>query len=407
MHTRLERNRQRQDNEPAPSSGQPLEPSAREALEPKFGHSLGNIRVFSDAQAARMADGHDAAAFTLNEDIFFNEGQYDPHTPRGMGLITHEVTHALQNRQFGPSTDLRPSHSSDRAEGEASRNASSFAGGGAMTVSHAPSAAVARQSRGGHARHSRGHAPHREPVLRPDIAAGRFPSGDAARIVSLDASRLIQMLQGDGWPPYVRRNSAWGGWATINNLQRTILPNFSQLTNGGMTVRLPDMEVDFPGGTFHSHMNIQARMENIRPVAHGRDGVGLTSSTTDHSTTAASRTASEEHARTVGVEHSGLSGSLSHTSARGTEDTDTDEHTTEIAGAAQRTGMFEFDVVFEVMLFQSFEVGTGTSIVNSIGGLFGGDDYGGMLQNSVVPMQRFSVNTVHNMARFPLSVESH
>jgi hypothetical protein len=91
-----------------------------------------------------MADRHDAAAFTSNEDIFFNEGMYDPHTPQGMGLIAHEVTHALQNRQFGSSSNLAPSHSSDAAEGEASRNASSLAGGGAMTVSHAPNAAVAR-----------------------------------------------------------------------------------------------------------------------------------------------------------------------------------------------------------------------------------------------------------------------
>jgi hypothetical protein len=40
-----------------------------------------------------------AKAFTTGNDIFFRQGQYDPHSSAGQELIAHEATHVVQQSQ--------------------------------------------------------------------------------------------------------------------------------------------------------------------------------------------------------------------------------------------------------------------------------------------------------------------
>lgn len=72
----------------------PLE--TRSLLEPLFGHSFADVRVFSDSAAAQTADALHAKAFTVGQRIGFAAGQYQPDSPQGQRLLAHELAHTIQ-----------------------------------------------------------------------------------------------------------------------------------------------------------------------------------------------------------------------------------------------------------------------------------------------------------------------
>jgi Domain of unknown function (DUF4157) len=97
-----------------------LDSETRASLEPKFGHSFGDVRVFADGEADRLAQEYDARAFTVGQDVFFRDGEYDPGSPDGLNLLAHELTHTIQQR--GTKRDGKPlevSRDDDPGEREA------------------------------------------------------------------------------------------------------------------------------------------------------------------------------------------------------------------------------------------------------------------------------------------------
>ena len=62
---------------------------------------LSQVRVHTGALAGRAARSVSASAYTLGTDIVFADGAYAPETPRGRALLTHELTHVLQQRKAG------------------------------------------------------------------------------------------------------------------------------------------------------------------------------------------------------------------------------------------------------------------------------------------------------------------
>lgn len=76
--------------------GQPLPDRVRSFFEPRFGHDFGRVRVHDDQEADRLAAQHDARAFTINHDIVFARGEYQPMTQAGQRLLAHELTHVVQ-----------------------------------------------------------------------------------------------------------------------------------------------------------------------------------------------------------------------------------------------------------------------------------------------------------------------
>jgi uncharacterized protein DUF4157 len=81
---------------PAPG-GRPLDASVREVMEPRFGHDFRHVRVHADSQAAELAQGINARAFTVGQRVFFDSGQYAPETMRGDRLLAHELAHVVQH----------------------------------------------------------------------------------------------------------------------------------------------------------------------------------------------------------------------------------------------------------------------------------------------------------------------
>jgi len=77
-------------------SGQPLSDSVRTSLEPHFGRDLSEVRVHTNAEADALSRQLGARAFTTGHDIFFGDGEYQPESDSGKSLISHEITHAVQ-----------------------------------------------------------------------------------------------------------------------------------------------------------------------------------------------------------------------------------------------------------------------------------------------------------------------
>lgn len=78
--------------------GRALPPPARQFFEPRFGRSLGDVRIHTGRAAEGLARELSAQAFTVGRDIVFGAGQYSPASASGKHLLAHELTHTIQQR---------------------------------------------------------------------------------------------------------------------------------------------------------------------------------------------------------------------------------------------------------------------------------------------------------------------
>jgi hypothetical protein len=76
--------------------GTPLAPGVRSFMEPRFGQNFAQVRVHTDGEAVQMNKDLHAQAFTHKDNIYFNQGQYNPETKPGQQLLAHELTHVVQ-----------------------------------------------------------------------------------------------------------------------------------------------------------------------------------------------------------------------------------------------------------------------------------------------------------------------
>ena len=79
--------------------GQPLDGSTKYFFESRFGHDFSNVKIHTGSKAAESSQAINAHAFTLGNNIVFNEGKYDSGTDDGRKLLAHELTHVLQQGQ--------------------------------------------------------------------------------------------------------------------------------------------------------------------------------------------------------------------------------------------------------------------------------------------------------------------
>jgi hypothetical protein len=86
----------------SPGAGQSLPTGVRRRIEPQLGANLSNVRVHTDASAARAAGSLHARAFTHRNHIFLNRTE----SSSNLRLMAHEATHVVQQ---GSALALRPS----------------------------------------------------------------------------------------------------------------------------------------------------------------------------------------------------------------------------------------------------------------------------------------------------------
>ncbi len=80
----------------ARTGGESLPDSVRAAIEPQMEHDFSDVRIHTDTEANDLSHQLEARAFTTGNDIFFQEGDYQPDTEDGMKLLGHEMTHVVQ-----------------------------------------------------------------------------------------------------------------------------------------------------------------------------------------------------------------------------------------------------------------------------------------------------------------------
>lgn len=108
------------------SPGQPLDAQTRNFMQSRFNRDFSGVRIHTDAKAAESAQAVNAHAYTVGGNIVFDSGQYAPETATGKRLLTHEMTHVVQQLQGQAAdvpveTPLRISNPDDVEEREASQ----------------------------------------------------------------------------------------------------------------------------------------------------------------------------------------------------------------------------------------------------------------------------------------------
>ncbi|MFB7614942.1 DUF4157 domain-containing protein [Kitasatospora sp. NPDC056181] len=83
------------------SPGAPLDAGTGQEMSARFGHDFSGVRVHTDAQAAGLAAGQHAKAYTVGNDIVFGAGRYAPQSEAGQGLLAHELGHVVQQSAAG------------------------------------------------------------------------------------------------------------------------------------------------------------------------------------------------------------------------------------------------------------------------------------------------------------------
>jgi hypothetical protein len=76
------------------SGGWPLPRDVQAKMEGALGANFADVRVHVGPDASAIG----ALAFTWGSDIYFANGQYNPHTPHGQFLLGHELQHVVQQR---------------------------------------------------------------------------------------------------------------------------------------------------------------------------------------------------------------------------------------------------------------------------------------------------------------------
>lgn len=81
------------------NTGKPLDADTRRLMEPVLGTDLDDVRTHGGYQAEETARQLGARAFTYKGHVFGPDRDLDTSTREGIGLMAHELTHAVQQTQ--------------------------------------------------------------------------------------------------------------------------------------------------------------------------------------------------------------------------------------------------------------------------------------------------------------------
>jgi hypothetical protein len=77
-------------------TGKPMDANTRAFMETRFGTDFADVKIHNNDEAAQMSKALNAKAFTIKNNIYFNDGHYRPETDTGKHLLAHELTHVVQ-----------------------------------------------------------------------------------------------------------------------------------------------------------------------------------------------------------------------------------------------------------------------------------------------------------------------
>ncbi|MGG6229315.1 DUF4157 domain-containing protein [Tenacibaculum sp. SDUM215027] len=89
--------------------GSSLPSGTKNEMESGFGADFSGVRVHNDSNAVQMNKELGSQAFTNGNDIYFNEGKYNPSSESGKHLLAHELTHTVQQGASPASNNVQKS----------------------------------------------------------------------------------------------------------------------------------------------------------------------------------------------------------------------------------------------------------------------------------------------------------
>jgi len=96
------------------STGSPLPKEEKLFFEPKFGYDFSKVKIHNDANAWKSAQSANALAYTIGNDIVFNQNKFSPDSKEGKKLLAHELVHVMQQR---PANIISPKKTYFKDEG--------------------------------------------------------------------------------------------------------------------------------------------------------------------------------------------------------------------------------------------------------------------------------------------------
>jgi len=78
--------------------GSKMDDTTLSNMEKGFGADFSHVKIHTDSTAEKMSKDMGAQAFTHGDDIYFNQGKYNPNLKEGKHLLAHELTHTVQQR---------------------------------------------------------------------------------------------------------------------------------------------------------------------------------------------------------------------------------------------------------------------------------------------------------------------
>ncbi len=79
--------------------GSNMDSNTQSFMSSRFGNDFNSVKIHTDGNAIQMNRELNAKAFTTGNDIYFNEGQYQPGSDSGKYLLAHELTHTIQQNK--------------------------------------------------------------------------------------------------------------------------------------------------------------------------------------------------------------------------------------------------------------------------------------------------------------------
>jgi hypothetical protein len=86
----------------ARGGGSPLGAKVRGQMESAMGADFSGVKIHTDNRSDQLNRSIQAKAFTTGNDIFFQQGAYNPSSSGGQALIAHELTHTVQQGASTP-----------------------------------------------------------------------------------------------------------------------------------------------------------------------------------------------------------------------------------------------------------------------------------------------------------------
>jgi hypothetical protein len=96
------------------NGGSPLQETTKTEMESGFGADFSKVRVHSDANAVQMNKELGSQAFANGNNVYFNEGKYNPNSQDGKHLLAHELTHTVQQGASKPAVQAKLTPEADK-----------------------------------------------------------------------------------------------------------------------------------------------------------------------------------------------------------------------------------------------------------------------------------------------------